>query len=308
MPSFKQLPSKLWQAQVFRRGIRRSSTFQSKGAAVAWAGRIEAEIMAGTYREIPDLTFSDLLDRYEREVSWHKKGARWEKVRIGLLKRDPLAQVRLRQLSTVHVAEWRERRLQAVSGPSVRREWNLLSHACNIAVKEWKLLHANPFKDVRRPKSAQHRDRIFTDGELGRIEAKATTPTRQTVYRALLFAIETGMRAGEICGNPPINGRVCRLEDTKNGTRRDVPLSARAVELYGDGFDITPGTLDATFRAMRDEAGIKGVHWHDSRRTAITRLSKRLHPLELAKMVGHKDLKMLLVYYAETAEDVAKKL
>jgi len=30
--------------------------------------------------------------------------------------------------------------------------------------------------------------------------------------------------------------------------------------------------------------------------------------LELARMVGHKDLKMLLVYYNESADEIAKRL
>lgn len=308
MASFKKLPSGLWQAQVFRRGVRASLTFASKGAATVWAGTLEAQILAGTYRTIADHTFADLLDRYQREVSAQKKGKRWEEVRIGLLKRDQLAQARLKHLSPAHVASWRDRRLQAVSGPSVRREWNLLSHACNIALKEWGWLQVNPFKEVRRPKSNQARDRTFTNGELEKLKEKATTPMRQEAYRAVLFAIETGMRASEICSSPPINGRVLRLEDTKNGTRRDVPLSAAALELYGAGFSITPGTLDATFRAMRDEAGIEGLHFHDTRHTACTRLSVRLNMLQLQKMLGIKDPRVLSVYYNERAEDIAKLL
>ena len=41
---------------------------------------------------------------------------------------------------------------------------------------------------------------------------------------------------------------------------------------------------------------------------AITRLARVLQPLDLARMVGHRDLKMLLTYYDESAEDIAKRL
>lgn len=264
--------------------------------------------MAGYRGEVPRKTFSDLLDRYAVEVSPHKKGHRWETIRITLLKRDRIAQESLRTLSAVHVAEWRDRRLQAVSAPSVRREWNLLSHACNIAVREWKWLTVNPFKEVRRPKSARPRDRVFTDEDLTRLDAQATTPERLEVMRAVRFAIETGMRAGEICGNPPIVGNVARLSDTKNGTARDVPLSVKALEYYGEGFTISAHSLDVLFRRMRDAAGIEGLHFHDTRHTACTNLSRKLNVLQLQRMLGIRDPRILSVYYNESAEDIAKLL
>lgn len=42
--------------------------------------------------------------------------------------------------------------------------------------------------------------------------------------------------------------------------------------------------------------------------TKANRLAKKLNALELARMVGHKDLKMLLRYYNESAEEIAKRL
>lgn len=297
-----------WRAEVFRQGVRKSQAgFLTKAAAVAWAGQVEAEIMAGVRGEMPDKTFGDVLDRYLRDVSSLKKGYRWEEVRITLVKRARIAQVALKRLNATHVAEWRDERLKTVSAASVRREWNLLSHACEIARQEWKWLRVNPFREIRRPASPIHRDQIFTDADLKELKKQATSPARKEAFRAVLFAIETGMRASEIL-KCKVSGRVARLEDTKNGTRRDVPLSERAVELYGDGFTLSSASLDVHFRDMRDKAGLDHLHFHDTRRTAITRLSKKLNPLELAAMVGHKDLKMLLVYYNESAEEIARKL
>lgn len=50
------------------------------------------------------------------------------------------------------------------------------------------------------------------------------------------------------------------------------------------------------------------MHFHDTRHEAITRLAKRLDVLELARMVGHRDPRSLMIYYNETAEQLAKKL
>ena len=62
------------------------------------------------------------------------------------------------------------------------------------------------------------------------------------------------------------------------------------------------------FRRARDRCGIVDLHFHDSRATALTRLSERLDVLELARMVGHRDLKSLMVYYRKTASQLAYKL
>ena len=54
----------------------------------------------------------------------------------------------------------------------------------------------------------------------------------------VLFAIETGMRRGEILSptweNVHLGKRYVHLPDTKNGDSRDVPLSPQALELLRD--------------------------------------------------------------------------
>ena len=71
------------------------------------------------------------------------------------------------------------------------------------------------------------------------------------------------------------------------------------------GFGLSAAVLDATFRKMREDAGIEGLHFHDSRHTACTRLSRKLDALQLARMLGIKDLRILLDYFNEPAEDIA---
>lgn len=308
MASFYQLRGK-WRAQVEKNGVRRSKLFARKGEAVAWAAQVEREIVTGDYSDRSE-TFGDLLDRYGREVSAGKKGARWEQVRIALLKRDRLAQVRLSKLDAPHVADWRDRRLQAVSGASVKREINLMSAACTVAVREWKWLAKNPFLLIRKPVDTKPRERVISTEELERLDAAATSPMQRQVIRALRFAMETGMRAGEICGLRDVRGNVAYLPDTKNGQPRAVPLSAEALRIWQEGpFGLTPATLDRHFRDIREICGLTDIHFHDSRRSAASRLAKILNPYELARMLGHKDLSMTLnTYYKDDPAAIAEKL
>lgn len=140
---------------------------------------------------------------------------------------------------------------------------------------------------------------------------------------AMLFAIETAMRAGEIAGltwdRVDIDKRTARLVETKNGSKRTVPLSMEAIRIInqlrdvtksdcGNIFDLTTDQIDVNFRKAKSRAMIDDLHFHDTRATAITRLSKKLDILSLARVSGHRDLKMLMIYYRESAEDMAKKL
>jgi hypothetical protein len=83
-------------------------------------------------------TFGQLLDEFKDKVSPTHQGERREKVRIELVKRDDIAQVMFADPDESHFAAWRDRQLKTVGAGSVRREWNLLSSACNYAVNEWR--------------------------------------------------------------------------------------------------------------------------------------------------------------------------
>lgn len=292
-----------WRAEVFRQGVRRSeSAFKTKAAAVAWASKVEAEIMAGVRGDIPNLTVAALLERYAREVSRGKKGERWEVIRLKALERDRIAQVRLKALDAPHASDWQERRLQAISAASVRRERNLLNNVFEIARKEWRWLKRNPFEGVRRPKDGKPRDRIATDEELAKL-LELASPAMQ---RAIVGAVETGMRAGELASNPQIRGRVAYLLDTKNGTAREVPLSEKAVECFPVG--LSAGSISELFARLCEQAGIDGLTYHDLRHTAATRIAKRMDILDLCKMFGWKDPRMAMRYYKSNAEEMARKL
>jgi integrase len=102
----------------------------------------------------------------------------------------------------------------------------------------------------------------------------------------------------------------------KNGCARDVPLSAEAVRIWEEtggrwGFD--PEALDVHWRDLRLIASrihlpVARLHFHDTRHEAISRLAKKLHPLELARMTGHNNINELLTYYDEDPAAIAMKL
>lgn len=331
-----------WRAEVAKAGVRRSATFDTKAEAWNWIEETEGGISTGKGKSLapPNATFGKLMQRYIRDVSPSKKGHRWNEIRVNLLlgdpdpgkhkPADPLAHVSLDTISSVEVAAWRDRRLQRVSDATVRREWTLFSAACNIAIKEWRWLDENPFHDAKRPAPPASRDRLATDDEIERIllatgydDQGVPTTVAARVGAAVVFAVETAMRAGEICALRwrDVEAKVVVLSDGKTrAAARRVPLSGRARTLLqqlrgaqepkADAlcFGLTSRQIDANWRKCRDRALVSDLHFHDLRHVAITRLAKRISLLDLARAVGHKDLRMLQVYYNESADAIADRL
>lgn len=298
-------------------GVRSSGTFDTKAAALAWEAERRTAQPGGV---ATTQTCKDAFEKYEREVSKKKKGHRWEALRLAAFCRSDLGEVRVCDVDASHIAAWRDTRLKSVSGETVNREMNLLSNVFTIARKEWKWITESPTEDVKRPKGSKARFRRISDEEIEQVcialgwRDVAPVTKQQRIACAFLFAIETAMRVGEICAlrKEHVNGRVAHVADSKNGEDRDVPLSARAVELWSmvpDGFGITSSSVDAMFRTARDtRTTIKDLHFHDTRHEATTRLARKLHVLDLARMTGHKDIRKLMIYYNESAEDIAAKL
>jgi integrase len=318
-----------WRVQLYVNAQRDSGTFPTKAQAQAWASQRETELRRQKSTGIVvGKTCRDAFERYEQEVSRSKRGYRWEALRLAAMADVKLDEIKfgdmkLSELAAADIARWRDTRLKTVAGSTVNREMNLLSHVLSTARREWGWIAESPTKDVRRPKDPPPRDRRISKDEIKRVCVSlgfADGPVctkNQAVAVAFLFAIETGMRAGEICALMPndVSERVAHLRRTKNGTKRDVPLSARAAELLeflpeGEGplFGLSAASLDALFRKAKERCMITDMTFHDTRHEAITRLAKKLNVLDLARMVGHRDLRMLQVYYNETAAQIAARL
>jgi len=322
MATIKKIPSGKWQVQIARKGIRKSASFATRREASDWAARQEYLVLEKPPPKQTETAFGEVLERYARTVSPTKRGARWEILRIGRLIGDRIAQLAIENLQPADLADWRDRRLGEVSPASVNREMVLLSGVLSVARREWGLIDHNPMSDIRKPSVPPPRDRRISDHEIARLVDVAGSDLTKATSRAIhafRFAVETGMRAGEIISLVPdavnCRSRVATLPMTKNGTGRKVPLSSAAVALLeqlpvtpGPLFQLTSAQLDALFRKVRDKAAIDNLRFHDSRHEAVTRLARKMDVLSLARVVGHKDIRMLMVYYNETAEELADRL
>jgi integrase len=305
-----------WRVQIAKRGVRLSGSFSTKAAATAWATEKEAEIMKGTYRGAGTRTVADLFDEYAKRVSEGKLGGQWERTRFKAFKRNfpDLAAKLLTETNSHDWGLWRDVRLagtdkiRKVGAGSVIREVNLYSAAFQTAVKEWKWLSASPLTDMKRPKEPKARDRRVSEDEQARLQF------------ALGYVHGEPATTLSICGLTwdRVHERHIHLDKTKTGEARDVAMSSRAREIIEEVrpvtgslatvFDVPSASLDALFRKAKTRCGIVDLHFHDTRHEAITRLAKKLDVLDLARMVGHRDLRNLQIYYNETAHDMSARL
>ncbi len=326
-----------WRVEIKRHGKRLSATRATKAEALAWAVAQEAEILAGRRGEIIPRTVADALETYASKVSPSKRGAHWEQIRLRKLRGEgkdrsqglPFRGMLCQDVRPADIASWRDLALAGgLSAASVRREMVLLRSVFERARREWGWCSSNPLSGVHYPAHSPPRTRRVTDDEADRLllacgwgDAQMAELATQRVGVAILWALETAMRAGEIVGlrwrDIDADGRVARLPQTKNGTARAVPLSKAAIALLpclpagepdAQAFGLSSETLDTLFRRARIKAGIADLHFHDSRHEAITRLARKLDVLDLARMIGHRDIKQLMTYYNATPAEIAARL
>ena len=329
-----------WQVKIRRRGYPpQSTTFDTHADADAWARQIENEMDRGVFVsrvEADSTTLADLLDRYRHEITPQKRGAENEGSHIRIIGQDPIARCFISTLTGKVLAGYRDRRLKSVSASTVNRELNILSHVLSIAAKEWHfhLPWGNPVSLLRRPKSADKRERRLLDGEDALLLASAETDQGESIGAIIRLALETGMRRGEIAEmrweHLDRKSRSLLIPETKSGTPRRVPLSSRALAVFGlDGqvFDVHPASISRAFertvgrarKAYLAECGTRAItpdsrmlsdlRFHDLRHEATSRLfEKGLNPMEVAAITGHKTLQMLKRYTHLRAEDLVGRL
>lgn len=327
MASIRQRDGR-WQARVTRKGYpQQVRSFGTRGDAARWAREVELEMDRGAFRSQSDIDQQPLravLDRYLIQVTPLKRGAADEAIRIRALRRSALASHTLQTLTPAHVASFRDQRLREVAAGAVIRDLSLLSSVINHARREWGATTSNACQLVRRPQAPEGRSRVLTSGEEQKLLAALAPIGRRSPLMGPLvtLALETAMRRGELLAltwtQVDLDRQTASLVMTKNGTRRIVPLSRRAVDVLSklqpcsQGsiiFPIKPAAVHKAFQRACARAGLTDLRFHDLRHSAATRMSEKLpNVLELAAVTGHRTVQMLKRYFHPDPAALAAKL
>lgn len=305
-----------WRAEVQKHGTRSSKVFPTKREAQTWAR--DAELSLDALKGSGGMLFGQACTKYLATVAKEKApgAAEWESRRLDeftefLGENTPLASI-----TSGRLGEWRDERLQSVSGSTVIRNFSVLRCLFRTAHKEWKVLAANPCDDVRMPDHNPARHQTWNWKLIKRVLRAQNRNDREVeTIKAFHIALHTGMRLNEILLANPVIGKVAVLERDKNSKKLSapvkVPLARKGAALFAkyQPFTIRPDVASATFSDMTDELLIEGLTFHDSRATALTLLSRRVDVMTLARISRHKNMKILMdTYYRETAEQIAARI
>ncbi|RMV53212.1 Integrase protein [Pseudomonas amygdali pv. lachrymans] len=324
MATIEQRPNGTWRTKIRKKGYPSlSASFDTKAEAQRWASEIEGDMSRKRFvdtREAESTTLKQALDRYEREVSAQKKGARQEKTRIKTWAESKYGTKSMAEIRSSDLAEYRDARLaEGMSTNTVRLSLALISHLYTVAIKDWGIEGlSNPVTKLRMPKGSRERDRRPTAKELSAV-LKAASAIHAEMPVIIELAIETAMRRGELMTlrREHIRGKHVLLEDTKNGSRRLVPLSIRARALLdslparidGGVFSLSPHSVSQYFLKSCRAAKVIDLHFHDLRHEGTSRLfEKGFSIMEAASITGHKTMSMLKRYTHLCPDTLADKL
>ena len=308
-----------YQVQVRKSGYKPViQSFSLLKDAKTFANNIETQIERSVFqcaKDAEDITFGNLAYRYLNEILVNKKGYDKEKYNIRPVIKY-LEDYKLINIRTHIISAYRNDRLLDVSPGTVKRELGLISRILVSAEKDFGIYlpQGNPVSNVKKPIETS-RDRRPTKDELEILISD------KTIGHYVSFAIETGMRRGEIVNIKPehIIGEYHNLlfiPDTKTGIPRTIPLSTKAQEdlnklLYAtNGLSILkPHSVSQAFLRACKRNSISGLRFHDLRHEATSRFfEKGLNIMEVSLITGHRSFSMLNRYTHLKPESVLNKL
>ncbi len=166
------------------------------------------------------------------------------------------------------------------------------------------LTTARPTDALERVYKVDRSDLIWTPDELAKLLSASPEPLRL----AIRLAVETGLRRGDLIALPwsAVSDLSIRWRTSKRGKDTVIPVTPALRALLAEiprkspviltsfaGRPWTGSGLDTAFGRARDRAGIKDLHWHDLRGTAVTRLAAtRLTLRDIARIIGWSEARV----------------
>lgn len=317
-----------FQAQVRRQGYEaQSATFETRKDAEKWVRATERDMDTGTFiprGEAMRTTIAELAERYLNEERVKKmRGLRQEEQRVNTII-VKFGKYNLSAVSPSMVAEWARELSNTLKPQTVKHYLSVLGRLYKAATLDFgiPLPLGNPVDSVRKPSVNNDRERILSADEHKRLFAALDKSRSKHLKRVVIIALETAMRRGEILSltwQNIIDEKLAYLPKTKNGDSRTVPLTDKALDVLkvmknlprnidGKIFKMSLTAVTEGFQRVVEHAEIEDFHFHDLRHCAVSRFAKVLQIHELAKMVGHKDLRSVMRYYKKDDNDILRKL
>jgi hypothetical protein len=178
-------------------------------------------------RALQQVTLGELVIRYRDTVSVRKRGYEVERLVLNAFLGHPVCKQRLSEITTAHFARYRDERLQSIKPATLKRQLGPIRNLFKIARDHWDLpVRDNPLDKLQLNALDRRRERRLQPGEEAKVVQAAASCRNRLMVPIIAFALETGMRRGEILAIPrdhiDLAGRALLIPETKNGHARTI--------------------------------------------------------------------------------------
>lgn len=259
-------------------------------------------------KALPADSIRELLAAYERSPEWRALALRTQKNRLIALRHLHKIQhlavtgLKRREILTIRDA------IAAGIGPGAANAFAAHLAAVLSWARDRGWIEHSPADRIRALPGGHFP--TWTETDLARALAAAPEPVR----RALVLAVHTGQRRGDLCAArwSDLAGGVWRLTQEKTGKAMAIPLhpdlAAELAAWRREASAVTILTTDAGTPWARDgltmailralqPLGLKGLNLHGLRKLAGVRLAEAgCSPHEIAAILGHESLAQVALY------------
>jgi len=304
----------------FGKQVRRSTEVTDKKLAEKIYHKVMVQVAEGKWyppEAGADKTVRELLERYLRDHSKPNKAPKThlcDQSRAQHLTRA-FGDLTLKEIRPSLIAAHKsKRRADGAAAKTINNELTLLSHAFQLAVKEWEWVADNPVQRVSKEKVHNLIERWLTVEEERRLLAASPVWLQEII----LFAVNTGLRQSEILnlqwGQVDLFRRTITLLEQKNGGRDTLPVNAKALDVLkarakvrslktdyvfynGAGNRMDARDLLRVFYPAMRKADVKHFRFHDLRHTFATRLVQAGVDIYTVQKLGRwKTISMVMRY------------
>jgi integrase len=233
-------------------------------------------------------------------------------------------------LSEITPRLWKQfrdmREAEGIKPSAINRDLAAFKRAFNLACsEEYGWFKSNPVSSIKQEKGVTKRDRWIGKEEEDILLSNSPSWLREII----LFALNTGMRRGEILNLSwkavDLPRRTITVMESKNGEKRTIPMNETVYALLKEKGKIRLIGRDWVFRSPLSKArlfnqalerafsncvkktGIEDLHFHDLRHSFGTRLSQKGEDaLTIKALMGHKTLLMTSRYVHHNVESLRK--
>jgi integrase len=190
-----------------------------------------------------------------------------------------------------------------LSDGTIRGRLAVLKAACRWAWKKHAICPHDPTARMQLPSPRNERHVYATRRQMLQL---ARAADRHDVRVLIRTAFYSGMRLGEL-QRVEVDGDMLHLADTKNGTRRSVPVhpAIRTCLPYLP-LAAPKRTLQRGWERARALAGMEHLHIHDLRHSSASEMvNAGVSLYEVGQVLGHKDPRSTQRYAHLTADTLA---